>query len=148
MHLSNLLYSYLIYFTLVGSTHIFLLYEVVLHALLSRCSVVAPFASLTSHGLALQKVSCCCCSRCMYLPSLTRCPVYVVHLLSFTFSRLFGSGSGLCCVIEMHNSTFLFGSASSSVDSLPFPRCVIYLVSVDVVGFVRAPRFISPKRKV
>ena len=91
----------IIYFTLVGSTHIiFLLYELVLHALLSRCSVVAPFASLTPHALTLQKVSCCCCSRCMYLPSLTRCPsVYVVHLLSF--SRLFGSGSGLCCVLEM-----------------------------------------------
>ena len=46
----------IIYFTLVGSTHIiFLLYELVLHALLSRCSVVAPFASLTPHGLTL----CC-----------------------------------------------------------------------------------------
>ena len=48
----------IIYFTLVGSTHIiFLLYELVLHALLSRCSVVASFASLTPHGLTLQKVS-------------------------------------------------------------------------------------------
>ena len=43
----------LLYF--VGSTHIVLLYELELQALLSRCSVVAPFAS-TPHGIALRKV--------------------------------------------------------------------------------------------
>lgn len=113
----------IIYFTLVGSTHVCLLYELVLHALLSRPIIALLYrASLMPHCLTLQKVSCCCCSRCMYLPSLTRCPsVYVVHLLSF--SHLFGSGSGLV-VCSKYNSTFLFDSASSSCHSLPFPRCV------------------------